>query len=123
METKSGAPGDTVNQDPTFDPWEDGIDFYESLEGMLTQINKAVVVEPTNLFSAGAANENSELAVLADGGKDAGPLSDRGVLVARGYDRWPPQEYRRGDFNPERIILNDPVARDNDARRRSRRPR
>ena len=115
VEDKSGAPGDTVNQDPTFDPWEDGIDFYESLEGMLTQINKAVVVEPTNVFSAGAANENSELAVLADGGKDAGPLSDRGVIVARGYDRWPPQDYRKGDFNPERIILNDPVARDNDA--------
>jgi predicted extracellular nuclease len=114
VEDKSGAPGDTVNQDPTFDPWEDGIDFYESLEGMLTQVNKAVVVEPTNVFSAGAANENSELAVLADDGRDAGPLSDRGVIVARGFDRWPPQEYRFGDFNPERIILNDPVARDND---------
>ena len=114
VEDKSSAPGDTVNQDPTFDPWEDGIDFYESLEGMLTQINKAVVVEPTNVFSAGAANENSEFAVLADGGKDAGPLSDRGVIIARGYDRWPPQDYRKGDFNPERIILNDPVARDND---------
>ena len=114
VESKSSAPGDTVNQDPTFDPWEDGIDFYESLEGMLTQINKAVVVEPTNLFSAGAANENAEFAVLADGGKDAGPLSDRGVILARGYDRWPPQDYRKGDFNPERIILNDPVARDND---------
>ena len=114
VESKSSAPGDTAHQDPTFDPWEDGIDFYESLEGMLTQINKAVVVEPTNVFSAGAANENSELAVLADGGKDAGPLSDRGVIIARGYDRWPPQDYRKGDFNPERIILNDPVARDND---------
>ena len=52
--------------------------------------------------------------MLADGGKDAGPLSDRGVIIARGYDRWPPQDYRKGDFNPERIILNDPVARDND---------
>ena len=105
---------DIADQDPTFDPWEDGIDFYESLEGMLTQINKATVVEPTNVFSAGAANENVELAVLADGGKDATPLSDRGAIIVRAYDRWPPHDYRKGDFNPERIILNDPVARDND---------
>ena len=38
VESKSGAPLDTANQDPTFDPSEDGIDFYESLEGMLTQV-------------------------------------------------------------------------------------
>jgi endonuclease/exonuclease/phosphatase family metal-dependent hydrolase len=114
VEDKSSAPGDTANQDPTFDPWEDGIDFYESLEGMLTQINKAVVIEPTNVFSAGAANENAELAVLADGGKDASVVSDRGVIVARAFDQFPPRDYRFGDFNPERIILNDPVARDND---------
>ena len=86
----SRAPGDT-QQDSTFDPWEDGIDFYESLEGMLTQVNKAVVVEPTNVFSAGAANENSELAVLADGGKDASPRSDRGAILVRGFDRSPPR--------------------------------
>jgi uncharacterized protein len=103
-----------VEDGSPFDPREDGIDFYESLEGMLTQVNKAVVVEPTNVFSAGAANENAELAVLADGGKDASVLSDRGVIVARSFDLFPPRDYRRGDFNPERIILNDPVARDND---------
>jgi predicted extracellular nuclease len=103
-----------VEDGSRFDPREDGIDFYESLEGMLTQVNKAVVIEPTNVFSAGAANENSELAVLADGGKDASELSKRGVIVARSFDLFPPRDYRRGDFNPERIILNDPVARDND---------
>ena len=46
VESKSGAPLDTANQDPTFDPSDDGIDFYESLEGMLTQVNRAVVVAP-----------------------------------------------------------------------------
>ena len=81
---------------------------------MLTQVNKAVVVEPTNVFSAGAPNENSELAVLADGGKDASGRADRGPILVRSFDPFPPRDYRRGDFNPERIILNDPVARDND---------
>ena len=47
----------------------------------------------------------------------AGPLSDRGVIVARGFDRWPPQEYRRGDFNPERIaVQEDDRLFDNDFR-------
>jgi uncharacterized protein len=103
-----------VEDGSRFDPSEDGIDFYESLEGMLTQVNKAVVIEPTNVFSVGQANENSELAVLADGGKGASVVSDRGVIVARSFDLFPPRDYRRGDFNPERIILNDPVARDNE---------
>jgi predicted extracellular nuclease len=103
-----------VEDGSRFDPSEDGIDFYESLEGMLTQVNKAVVIEPTNVFSVGAANENSELAVLADGGKGASGRSDRGPILVRSFDPFPPRDYRRGDFNPERIILNDPVARDND---------
>jgi endonuclease/exonuclease/phosphatase family metal-dependent hydrolase len=114
VESKSSAPGDTVHQDPTFDPWEDGIDFYESLEGMLTRVNRAVVIEPSNVFSAGAANENTEIAVLADDGKDASVRAKRGPIVVRAFDRPFPHEYRYGDFNPERIILNDPVARDND---------
>ncbi len=112
VEDKSSAPGDTANQDPTFDPREDGIDFYESLEGMLTRVNRAVVVEPANNFSVGFANENTEVAVLADNGEDATIRSSRGPIVARAFDRTVPQEYRRGDFNPERLILNDPVLRD-----------
>ena len=31
----------------------------------------------------------------------------RGPIVVRGFDSSAPQEYRRGDMNPERIILND----------------
>ena len=115
VESKSGPPLDTANQDPSFDPAQDGIDFYESLEGMLTQINRAVVIEPTNVFSAGFANENSELAVLADNGKNAGLRAPRGPIVVRSFDNTLPHEYRFGDFNPERIILNDPVARDSGA--------
>jgi predicted extracellular nuclease len=114
VESKSGPPLDTANQDPTFDPEQDGIDFYESLEGMLTQVNRAVVIEPTNTFSVGSAGENSELAVLADNGENASVLSPRGVIVVRKLDDELPHEYRFGDFNPERIILHDPVARDAD---------
>ena len=112
VESKSGPPLDTANQDPTFDPEQDGIDFYESLEGMLTQVNNAVVVEPTNVFSEGAVNENSEIAVLADNGAGAGLRAPRGGIVVRSFDDTLPHEYRFGDFNPERIILNDPVSRD-----------
>jgi hypothetical protein len=65
LKTVIANDGDVENGAP-FDPDEDGIDFYESLEGMLTQVNRATVIEPTNTFSAGAANENSELAVLPD---------------------------------------------------------
>ncbi|HMJ97021.1 MAG TPA: lamin tail domain-containing protein [Thermoleophilaceae bacterium] len=112
VESKSSAPLDTAGQDPTFDPSEDGIDFYESLEGMLTQLNRAVVIAPTNTFSPGAASENSELAVLADNGEHAGLRTPRGGILVRSFDNELPHEYRFGDFNPERIILNDPVARD-----------
>jgi endonuclease/exonuclease/phosphatase family metal-dependent hydrolase len=89
-------------QDPTFDPEQDGIDFHESLEGMLTQINRATAVAPTSDFGS-----NREIPVVADGGADANVLSPRGTLVVRGFDRSAPQEYRLGDFNPERLILND----------------
>lgn len=44
----------------TFDPAQDGIDFYESLEGMLVQINNPVTTSPTNDFG--------EVWVLADRG-------------------------------------------------------
>jgi predicted extracellular nuclease len=111
VESKSGPPLDTANQDPSFDPDEDGIDFYESLEGMLTQVNDAVVVEPTNTFGSGVS-ANAELAVLADDGQGAGLRSPRGPILVRSFDDTLPHEYRFGDFNPERIILNDPVARD-----------
>ena len=91
----SGDPGGTwldpvlvLFDPPVFDPATDGIDFYESLEGMLVQVNEAVAVGPTNGFG--------EIAVLADDGAGAGVRSARGGIVVR-----------PGDFNPERIILDD----------------
>lgn len=71
-----------------FDPDEDGIDFYETLEGMLVQINNAVAVGPRNSFG--------EIPVLAEGGAGAGVrTARRGIIV------------RATDFNPERVILDD----------------
>ena len=71
-----------------FDPAQDGLDFYESLEGMRVQVNDALAVSSTSYYK--------EVVVVADLGKDASVLSPRNVLVIR-------QE----DANPERIILDD----------------
>jgi predicted extracellular nuclease len=70
-----------------FDPENDGIDFFESLEGMLVSIPKAVVVAPTNSFG--------EIAVVVDEGF-AGVRSITGGIVMQ-----------ENDPNPERLILDD----------------
>jgi predicted extracellular nuclease len=83
-------PNQVIDNDSltSFDPTTDGIDFYESLEGMLVQIDQAHVVGGTNNFG--------EIFVVADGGKDAGPLTEAGGLYIS-----------PGDFNPERIQIDD----------------
>ncbi|HEU4450469.1 MAG TPA: Ig-like domain-containing protein [Gaiellaceae bacterium] len=93
------VPPDTVIEDDAsgsvetsgaFDPAEDGIDFYESVEGMRVQVNDAVAVGPRNAFG--------EIPVVGDGGANAGVLTVRGGVVIR------PE-----DFNPERILLDDTI--------------
>ncbi len=81
----------SVETSGTFDPAEDGIDFYESLEGMRLQVNNPVVVGPTNGFG--------ETWVLPDNGAGAGVRTTRGGIVVRA-----------GDFNPERIQVDDTLA-------------
>lgn len=72
-----------------FDPAEDALDLYESLEGMLVQVNDARVVGPTASFG--------EIPVLSDnGGGASGLIPGRGILYS-GY----------ADGNPERIFLDD----------------
>ncbi len=71
-----------------FDPEVYGLDFYESLEGMLVQVNNAVVV--------GATNPYKEIVILPDRGDWAGIRTPNGGIVIR-----------EDDFNPERIILDD----------------
>jgi len=80
--------GGFISANSFFDPEQDGLDFYESFEGMLVQINDAVVVGPTNPFK--------EIVVLGDRGAFASVRSPRGGIVVQ-----------EDDFNPERIILDD----------------
>ena len=70
-----------------FDPEEDGIDFYEALEGMRVTVKDAVAVSPTSRFG--------EIFVRARGTSSSG-LSKRGTLTIR-----------PDDFNPERIQIDD----------------
>ena len=85
------APGEGGN---VFDPTQDGIDFYESLEGMLVQVNDAAVVGATRSFG--------EITVLPDNGESA-----TGLRTARGGILLAPT-----DANPERITIDDEILRD-----------
>lgn len=70
----------------TYDPDTDGIDFYESLEGMRVTVNDALAVSPTNRFG--------EIYTVANNGADATGLSDRGT-----------SNISPDDFNPEQIQI------------------
>jgi uncharacterized protein len=79
-----------VETSGTFDATTDGIDFYESMEGMRVQVNDPVAAGPTNDFG--------EIPVLADNGAGASVRTTRGGIVLRAIDA-----------NPERMILDDAV--------------
>ncbi len=78
-----------------FDPNEDGIDFYESLEGMLVTIPNPVVIGGTTRFG--------ETWVLADAGAGvaAADRTDAGGLLLTGVDA-----DGTGDLNPEKIQID-----------------
>lgn len=69
----------------TFEPATDGLDFWESLEGMWTGISQPQVTGPTSSFR--------ELSVVPAG---AGVRTARGGIVLQ-----------KADSNPERILLDD----------------
>jgi predicted extracellular nuclease len=79
-----------VDTNPIFDPQQDGIDFHESVEGMLLRFNNAVATGPTNNFG--------EISILADDGRNAGLRTRRGGVIVQ-----------EDDFNPERFILDDVI--------------
>jgi uncharacterized protein len=85
---------DVEINDTLFDQAQDGIDFYESLEGMVVQVNDAVVVGPAHFFSG--SNPNTEIDVLGDNGANALERTPRGGVIIQ-----------PNTFNPERIIFND----------------
>jgi uncharacterized protein len=76
-----------VETSGVFDPATDGIDFYETFEGMRVKVDTPVAVSARNGFG--------ETAVVS---KDwtVGILSSRGAIVVR-----------PNDFNPERVIVDD----------------
>jgi predicted extracellular nuclease len=88
-----------VETSNTFDPAQDGIDFYETLEHMRVQVNDPVVVGPRNGFG--------EILVLADDGAGASVRTVRGGILVRDVDPGTVGDYEMGDFNPERIMLDD----------------
>ena len=79
-----------VDTNPIFDPQQDGIDFHESVEGMLLQFNNAVATGPSNSFG--------EVSIIGDDGRNAGLRTRRGGVIVQ-----------EDDFNPERFILDDVI--------------
>ena len=82
----------------TFDPDEDGIDFYESLEGMRVTVRRPVAVSATRAFGSAAA----EFVVLPNGGRLVAPGDARN---RRGGIDLQPDPDNRGDQNPERVQI------------------
>ena len=76
-----------VDTNPVFDPQQDGIDFHESIEGMLVQFDNPVATGPTNGFG--------EVSTVVGG---AGLRTPRGGVIVG-----------PNDFNPERFILDDVI--------------
>jgi len=68
-----------------FDPANDGVDFYESIEGMVVTIQDA---QATDVTATG------QTWVVADNGAGASGLNDRGGVTISD-----------GDYNPERILV------------------
>ncbi len=71
----------------TYNPAANGLDFYESLEGMLVEEDNARVTGPTSNFN--------DFVIIPDNGIGATGLTPRGGLVIQ-----PP------DFNPERVFVD-----------------
>lgn len=82
---KSGATGDGETSGG-FSPSTNGLDFYESVEGMRVTIPGAICVAPT---------KSDVFAVVPDGGAWATNRTARGGLIVRSTD-----------FNPERILCD-----------------
>lgn len=77
-----------VETSGSFDVATDGIDFFESLEGMRVRLNAPVATGPTS--------SNGEISLLADSGIRASLRTARGGILVRA-----------DDFNPERVIADD----------------
>ncbi len=81
-----------------FDPDEDGMDFYESLEGMLVRVEAPLAVSAIRNVSS----FSNEFYVVANGGAHVVPTD---ALTSRGGIELQPHPHNRGDHNPERIQI------------------
>lgn len=81
-----------------FNPWRDGIDFYESLEGMLVTVENPVAVSGSRQFGTFSA----EVFTLANRGRFVRPTDARTARGGISLQRHPDN---RGDQNPERIQI------------------
>ena len=90
----------------TFDPVNDGIDFFEALEGMLVTVKAPVAVSPTNgfgeIFTIVDNDDNP-----ANGLNTNSPSAQGGVIVSGGTPSFGNTNTVGGDFNPERIQIDD----------------
>jgi hypothetical protein len=84
------ATGGDVETSGEFDPASDGLDFYESLEGMRVQVDGPIAVSGTG--------QEGVIAVVGDGGAQAGDFTPRGGLIVK-----------PDDFNPERVLVEDVI--------------
>lgn len=75
-----------------------GLDFFESLEGMLVRVQQPQCISPTRVYG----KFNSEVFVVADEGQGVSP---KDALTRRGVLKLQPQAENRGDQNPERIQI------------------
>jgi len=90
--SESETPVNLQTDPGVFNPETDGIDFYESLEGMLVTVDNPVAISATNRFN--------ETWVAADDGDGTTPgLNDRGALNLNA------DADGLGDLNPERIQI------------------
>jgi uncharacterized protein len=78
----------SVETSGTFDPANDGLDFWESLEGMRVQVSNPVAVGPTNAFG--------ETSVIGDDGANASVRTYRSGLLLQ-----------PNDANPERVVADN----------------
>jgi len=83
------APTEVVDDDglASFEPDQDGIDFYESLEGMRVTVPDAVALSTVNSFG--------EVRALGSGGEGATGFDGAGAVVMT-----------ESDVNPERILID-----------------
>jgi predicted extracellular nuclease len=91
QEVGKSLPGDIIEDDSfdLFDPSTDGLDYWESLEGMLVEVKNARVVAPRNSYG--------EIVVISGDGASNNVLSKEGALVAT-----------ENDLNPERVFVELP---------------